>query len=427
MSDRVSKSFRVTISNVDELQPLREMFGEEKFREIVAGMGEKVAEKIREQRHPQTGEFPVVSSYAIGEDVLRIEVDGSAQLHEFLAQRLPEIGFNFKEIDNQEGKSMSPDKPAAKPVVFLSHASEDSATSKRIAEALMAKGIDTFYDEWELVSGDSIRRKLEQGLEGCTHFGVLLTPISITKPWVNTEIDAGFIGMVGGKNRFIGLRHGLAPGDLSTFLQTLWLPSIADASFEADVERLVADILGVSRKPALGAAPSYLTAQVPDLSPAAQAIARHFVEKSEHATDYDPQTNIADLHNVLGIPEDDLVDAVDELNGLGCVRSSPHMGARNAWTMGPHRRLFVRFDRYWKDWDPAKDAVILAQHVQADQGGNTQQMAEKLGWSARRINPALYYLVDRELVLSSKSNSHPYVTHWIQKTDETRRFLKGQS
>lgn len=427
MTERFSKCFRVTISNVEELRPLREMFGETKFREIVAGMGEKVAEKIREQRDPATGEFPVVTSYPMGEGALRIEVDGTEELHRFLAQRLPEIGFNFKEIAPQEDDDMTIGSPTTKPVVFLSHATEDNATSKRIAEALMSKGIDTFYDEWELRSGDSIRRKLEQGLEGCTHFVVLLTSISITKPWVNAEIDAGFIGMVGGKNRFIGLRNGLTPGEVSPFLQTLWLPSISDATFDSDADKLVADIYGISRKPALGAAPSYLGAKVPDLSPAAHAIARHFVEKSEHATDYDPTTNIADLNTELGIPEDDLVDAVDELNGLGCIRSSPHLGARNAWTMGPHRRLFVRFDRYWKEWDPAKDAVLLAQRVQAGEGGNTQEMAEELGWPTRRINPALYYLIDRELVRSSESSSHPYVTHWIQKTDETRRFLKGLS
>lgn len=424
MTERISKSFRVVISNAEELKPLRKMFGVEKFREIVAGMGEQVASKIREQRSPATGEFPVVTSQPIAEDALRIEIEGSLQLHEFLAVRLPEIGFNFQQILPGEGNKAAPNAP--KPIVFLSHASEDNALAKRIATALMAKGIDTFYDEWELRSGDSIRRKLEQGLEGCTHFVVLLSPVSITRPWVQTEIDAGFLGMVGGKNRFIGLRFGVAASALSPFLQTLWSPGISEASFDDDVAMLVGDIYGVSRKPEAGAAPSYLAAAVGDVSPAAAAIAKFFVEKSKLAMDLDPQTSIEDLEPALGLHEEDLIDAIDELKGLGCVRTLPVLGARKTWTTGPHKRLFTRFDRYWKEWDPAKDAILIAQEVFQASSVNTAKVAETLGWPPRRVNPALTYLMDRELVQVSREISSQFVASSMRSSDETRRFLKGQ-
>jgi len=52
--------------------------------------------------------------------------------------------------------------------------------------------------KWEIRSGDSLKRKMEEGLAGCTHFVVLLTPNSLGKPWVETEIDAGFLRMVRG-------------------------------------------------------------------------------------------------------------------------------------------------------------------------------------------------------------------------------------
>jgi hypothetical protein len=426
MTERIMKCFRVQIQGIGELESMRALFGDDKFNEIIFGMGSQVAAKIREQRNPATGEFPVVNAYSVADDALCIEVEATPATHEFLSTRLAELEFNFK--DTKEVKDKEPsmtDTP--KPIAFLAHASEDHLFAKRIAEALVAAGIYTFLDEWELRSGDSIRRKLEQGIEQCTHFIALLSPVSVSKDWVNLEIDAGIIGMVGGKNRFVGLRFGIAPAALSPFLQTLWLPSISAASIDADLKLLVNDIYGVSRRPPLGPVPTYANAGIPELSAAASAVARHFVERSELGVDYDPQTNVGELQEKLGMTEEDIVDGIDELKGLGCIRMSPHFGPRNTWTLGPQKRLFTRFDKHWKDWDPSKDAIVLARRVQDNEAANTEEAAQKLGWSPRRINPALAYLIDRELVMSSQSSSHPFVSYWVRSTDETRRFLKGQS
>ena len=81
---------------------------------------------------------------------------------------------------------------ASRPVAFFCHASEADDFARPIATALMDAGINTFFDEWSIGMGDSIRQRIDQGLLDCTHFVVLLTEISITKDWVNTEIDAGF-------------------------------------------------------------------------------------------------------------------------------------------------------------------------------------------------------------------------------------------
>jgi len=425
--ERTTRGFKVAVSNLDELETLRNMFGDDKFQEIIAGMGAQVAQKIREQRNPQTGEFAVVSSFPTVGNELRIEVDASESMHAFLAERLPEIGFHFKKTpdDTAEDSAVMEKKPA--PTAFLAHANQDHEFAKRIATALFAKGIHTFVDEWELKGGDSLRQKLEQGMADSTHFLVLLSPVSVTRPWVKLEIDAGLIGMLGARNRFIGLRYGLEAEDLSPFLQTLISRRMAPDSFDKDMEVLVGDITEVSRRPPLGSLPSYAEATVPGLSPAASAIARHFVEHSELGLDCDPQTNIAELTQALCIPEDDVIDAFDELQGLGCVRNSPHLGARNTWTSGPRKRLFVRYDKHWKDWDPAADAVTVARRVHEGAETNVQTIAEKLAWQPRRMNPAVFYLIDRDLVRSSESISHPYVTHWIQSTDQTRRFLKGLS
>jgi hypothetical protein len=103
-------------------------------------------------------------------------------------------------------------------LVYLAHASEDHETlGKPLAERLMASGIDVWLDEWEIRAGDSLRRKMEDGLARCTHFLVILTANSLPKPWVQTEIDAGFVRAVGGEARFIGLRVGISVNNFRPF------------------------------------------------------------------------------------------------------------------------------------------------------------------------------------------------------------------
>src|SRR3546814_17275327 len=83
----------------------------------------------------------------------------------------------------------------------------------------MDAGIDTWWNGWSIAAGDSIRRKLDEGLANCTHFLVLLTPISIAKPWVNEEIDAGFMRKVSRQARFIALRHDLEAEQMPPLLR----------------------------------------------------------------------------------------------------------------------------------------------------------------------------------------------------------------
>ena len=68
------------------------------------------------------------------------------------------------------------------PKVFLSFAFEDMALAGKIAHTLQAGGVDTWWAEWCISAGDSIRQRIDDGLQGCTHFVVLLTPNSIEKP-----------------------------------------------------------------------------------------------------------------------------------------------------------------------------------------------------------------------------------------------------
>jgi len=74
--------------------------------------------------------------------------------------------------------------------LFISHASEDHAFVERLARGLMARGYFVWYDEWQLRVGDSIIRKIEEGLDESAGLIVVLSPASVRSKWVREELNA---------------------------------------------------------------------------------------------------------------------------------------------------------------------------------------------------------------------------------------------
>jgi TIR domain len=63
--------------------------------------------------------------------------------------------------------------------VFISHAVEDNETIARpLAQALMARGMSVWFDEFELKLGDSLTRQIDDGLRNSRVGIVILSPAS---------------------------------------------------------------------------------------------------------------------------------------------------------------------------------------------------------------------------------------------------------
>lgn len=77
--------------------------------------------------------------------------------------------------------------------VFIAHASEDKEKARSIAQDLSKKGYSVWFDEWEIKVGESIVDKINQGIKKTAFMIVLLSKVSINKPWVNVEMNAGFV------------------------------------------------------------------------------------------------------------------------------------------------------------------------------------------------------------------------------------------
>jgi hypothetical protein len=81
-------------------------------------------------------------------------------------------------------------KAAAAKDVFISHASEDKeAVAKPLAEELRSRGFTVWYDDYEIKLGDSIPKKIDEGLG--SRFGVVvLSPSFFAKNWPKKELEA---------------------------------------------------------------------------------------------------------------------------------------------------------------------------------------------------------------------------------------------
>lgn len=80
-----------------------------------------------------------------------------------------------------------------KPKVFLSHSKKDRIFIEKVANDLKKCGIESWYDDWEIQPGESIRNKIfKEGISSCDLFFTYLTKHSISSSWVIKELDAAF-------------------------------------------------------------------------------------------------------------------------------------------------------------------------------------------------------------------------------------------
>jgi hypothetical protein len=108
--------------------------------------------------------------------------------------------------------------------VFISHASEDKEEIVRpLTLALKENEINVWFDEFELRIGDSLRRKIDQGL-GNSKFGVVvLSKNFFKKNWTIYELDGMTTRAVIGDQLILPIWHNISEEEVRAFS-----PSLAD-------------------------------------------------------------------------------------------------------------------------------------------------------------------------------------------------------
>lgn len=123
---------------------------------------------------------------------------------------------------HQDGPPQAPPKSHD---VFISHASEDKEAFVRpLAEALAARGVKVWYDEFNLKVGDSLRRSIDRGLADSRYGIVVLSSDFFSKNWPQYELDGLVTKEVnGGEKVILPIWHKVSKDEVAHYS-----PSLAD-------------------------------------------------------------------------------------------------------------------------------------------------------------------------------------------------------
>jgi hypothetical protein len=116
--------------------------------------------------------------------------------------------------------------------IFFSHASED----KMIVEAIYGEFVarypehEPWVDKYEIVGGDSLIAKIAEGMDAADKFFIFLSPVAVTKPWVQRELRRALTREINGidPNFIVPVKIG----DLDV------LPPFLEEKFYIDIPRL---------------------------------------------------------------------------------------------------------------------------------------------------------------------------------------------
>lgn len=134
--------------------------------------------------------------------------------------------------------------------VFISHASEDKPTvAIPLAEALQARGVSAWLDKAELRIGESLRRRIDQGIAASRFAVVVLSPSYFAKGWPQYELDGIVTLSVAGKQNLLPIWHDLGHADVMARSPSL-ADKLARSTAQTDIEAIadeMAEVVSASR------------------------------------------------------------------------------------------------------------------------------------------------------------------------------------
>lgn len=105
---------------------------------------------------------------------------------------------------------------------FICHASEDKvAVVEPLATELRRRGVKIWYDLWVLQIGDSLRRKIDEGLAKSRYGIVVLSPDFFRKDWPQHELDGLVQREIDGRKVILPIWHNVTRDDVMRYSVTL--------------------------------------------------------------------------------------------------------------------------------------------------------------------------------------------------------------
>jgi hypothetical protein len=152
------------------------------------------------------------------------------------------------------------------PRVFVSHASEDKQRFVvKFAQRLRENGVDAWLDQWEMKPGDSlVDRIFEQGLKPAEIVVIVISAVSVQKPWVRQELNTSVVARISRGLKIIPIV--IDKCEIPECLQsTLWQRIDDVEHYDDAFLRILDAIFDRSSKPPLGQPPERVSDVEPKL------------------------------------------------------------------------------------------------------------------------------------------------------------------
>jgi elongation factor Tu len=129
--------------------------------------------------------------------------------------------------------------------VFISHSGQDKdAIARPLAEALVARGVSVWYDEYELLPGDSLSGRVGEGLRDSCVGLVILSQSFFGSGWARWELDGLTNRQIAGElNVIVPVWHGVGADEVRSYS-----PPLADrfaVRSTKGVDAIANDVLSV--------------------------------------------------------------------------------------------------------------------------------------------------------------------------------------
>ncbi len=139
---------------------------------------------------------------------------------EMRIRRQPSLQSMIRNVVDAEPETSPPSSEEYD--VFISHATEDKEGIVRaLVDALKERGVGVWYDEFELRIGDSLRRKIDQGLAHSRFGLVILSHPFFAKNWPQYELDGLVALEMAGHQRILPVWHEITKDEVLGYSASL--------------------------------------------------------------------------------------------------------------------------------------------------------------------------------------------------------------
>lgn len=217
----ISKNASASMINSKKRQIERYSKESNKAKEQSANLMKKIADK-RKKRNDAYSKLQKEQQLEIKRQnnlITNMQRDYEKQIEELTSKVL---SFNEKQVAMTDTINEENEKPEYD--VFISHAWEDKEDFvDDFVKDLNSLGVTTWYDKSQILWGDSMRKKIDEGLKKSRFGIVILSPnyIAEGKYWTKAELDGLFqLESINGK-KLLPIWHKLTKKEVMDFSPTI--------------------------------------------------------------------------------------------------------------------------------------------------------------------------------------------------------------